>query len=364
MRKPATPARSRIAFHKELALIKNGWTKNQVIAILGSPDDVVERNEAPDCWEGGEEMWSYGTEGHLTPGTLANLHFEGGKVAGHDYFSQVPDPVANYAGGEAALLATLRKVLPPTVNDADDDILTLERAALILYPLGRNNAVGVLKEWSYLRPDSMAPYWVARRLFMHRSGQPIAPPTEHDGLRFNPPTPRNPKVWPNYPILVKDGLPLSLTSGYTYEGIAEWVPSFILFDSKDWVLSPKPDRPADDPFMAYNDALSSKELKSLGPQDQSEAKCAVLEQMKSLSMPVIGSKDMSHPARGTAMTYFERIHQAFLVAGGHWDDDKQRYVGRDGSYTVTKPRENTFIRFWKRLRFDLAHGPEGYVRNP
>jgi len=90
----AVPARQdRITFYRALTQVQRGWSKDQVKALLGPPDDVIGSSDPQVDWVHHSEIWRYGTDHHLGFPTLGQIAFDGTQA----YAGVYPWPWANPA---------------------------------------------------------------------------------------------------------------------------------------------------------------------------------------------------------------------------------------------------------------------------
>src|SRR5262249_32935408 len=76
------PPGPRRQFARALGQIEEGLSEEQVIALLGPPEDIRTRNDPGGISTvGTAEIWRYGTSGHLTTATLGQVYIdENGRV--------------------------------------------------------------------------------------------------------------------------------------------------------------------------------------------------------------------------------------------------------------------------------------------
>jgi hypothetical protein len=93
---PAQPpsVRNRRDFAQQMARIKKRMDSEQVLAILGKPDDVHTREDPGGISTGRiEEIWCYGTAGHLTFPTLGCIYMDDQGKAQDIYGGKGTSPV-------------------------------------------------------------------------------------------------------------------------------------------------------------------------------------------------------------------------------------------------------------------------------
>lgn len=100
---PQRPA-TRAEFAAAMARIKTGMPKEEVVALLGPPDDIRTNLDPGEYdWDDTREFWCWGTDGHLSFPTLGEIMmYERSRVA--DVWGErgtPEDPPAVWGGGGA-----------------------------------------------------------------------------------------------------------------------------------------------------------------------------------------------------------------------------------------------------------------------
>jgi len=170
----------------------------------------------------------------------------------------------------------------------------------------------------------MSDFWLCPLVF----DGPMAVP----GIgKLTPSPPSNPTSWPTYPVIVAQGIPFNFYAGSLLLGQAESFASFVKRSSKDWTIRAEPLRPADDPFLAFEEAMQKYKEKDLERDTPlmltRPAQYQDLVQLIREVYPITLS--------GRKWPYsdaFAKDHSNFMALGVHWDSVQQRYVLPGGGW--------------------------------
>jgi hypothetical protein len=259
----AMPRRSREEFTRALGKIKEGMTENQVIAIVGKPDDVrTERDPGGIGRVNTKEIWCYGTKGHLSFPTLGCVYIDKEGRTQETFGGQGKPPKSSLFT-EDQLQELLRLLdTAPGLQGYSYDPLPLIQVVNTLQPLGREKVLAVIGE--YLRVSDkwtgdMGPRYglslVLRVLFDLPDD---VDPGQAALLGMpSPPGPKNPHQVPRFPIAVVDDIPLLLINGYELEGMPSPMEDVLDFFRKNGNLRSDPLVPTNDPLSALTNLMAS-----------------------------------------------------------------------------------------------------------
>ena len=221
----ASSKQSRAAFGQALRRITPGMDAAAARAILGEPEDIKTARDlggisATDT----EEVWRYGTRGHLTFGTLGTLHINRVHQVQFVFGAQGgPPPSGMFTEVELrSLLHKLDRVSP--YDASSHDPLTLIQAVNALQRVGKDKALAAISE--YLRvsselddPGRRGVFLVLRTLF-----DPPTEPGYQPVMMVGSPAPSDgqpSKTLPRFPIALVDDIPFRLVTGYVLGGKPE-----------------------------------------------------------------------------------------------------------------------------------------------
>lgn len=242
------PPRDRREFAQALSRVRPGMAEAEVRALLGAPDDVrTERDPGGISAARTVAVWRYGTNGHLTFGTLGTVHLQAdGRV---QYAFGGGTPVASDL--EEAELRRLMRLLDavPSYNGRADP-LRLIQAVNALQRRGKARALAAIDE--YLRvsswlddPGREGVFHVLRVLFEPPAGESWPPM-----MVGAPDLTADPKLFPRAPIALVEDIPIVLVGGYMLGGQAEPPEQHARWYRERGVLRAAPLRPPADPLGA------------------------------------------------------------------------------------------------------------------
>lgn len=216
---------SRAAFAQALRRITPGMDAAAARAILGEPEDIkTARDPGGISAADTEEVWRYGTRGHLTFGTLGTLHINRAHQVQFVFGAQ-GDPPPSGMFTEVELRSLLHKLDRVSPYDASShDPLTLIQAVNALQRIGKDKALAAISE--YLRvsselddPGRRGVFLVLRTLF-----DPPMEPGYQPVMMVGSPAPSGgqpSKTLPRFPIALVDDIPFRLVTGYVLGGKPE-----------------------------------------------------------------------------------------------------------------------------------------------
>lgn len=327
------PMRDRGEFAATLARIKPGSTEAEVLRFVGPPDDVrTERDAGGISAARTVEVWRWGTNGHLSFGTLGTVHMQADRTVQYVFGDRPPAAV----GLEEAEVKRLLRVLDavPSYN-ATHDPLRVIQAVNALQPLGKDTALAVLDE--YLRvsswlddPGREGVFLVARVLFDAPVGEALPP------MRVGAPHPEPADMTavPRFPLVIVDDIPLALVRGYSLGGQAEAPEVHLRWCRDRGVLRGAPLRPPDAPLAAVERAFAdgSPYLRTRGGVDPEVRAHAYDQALRLVDTVVRVPVDVHGRKIGGEATAadWQRWRGEVDGAGARWDARRDVYVRRDG----------------------------------
>jgi hypothetical protein len=353
---PAQNYPDRREFVARMGRIRNGDTKETVEKLLGPPDDIW---RAPNQ----EEVWCYGTDGHLSLPTLGQVFFREKRVIWEPEVFRTPPRVIGTSGGngtppspkvlsEEELRAGMRYLYTNLAIPGDNDPLHLIRVANYLQPLGKDKALAIIGEYARLssiivdkhmgsRPVDETWLFLLLRTLFEVPQPPGYMPQMYIGW-MSPSPPKNRQDIPRFPIVIVEGIPFSLLKSATLSGEAESVLNHVEYFRQHGTMRTTGLRPADDPFLAFQKLKASDEWRFLSQQVFTEDKgdrrrldqyeghtlLQVLALVRTAYDPPIARNLNAYPNPAD----FARYYQEFLKVGARWDDKRQMYVRKDGTH--------------------------------
>ncbi|MGV3618993.1 MAG: hypothetical protein ACO1SV_27010 [Fimbriimonas sp.] len=324
-----SPVADRADFNQAMGLVKEGMSPAQVQKLLGPPEDVWTEKDSGLYVEPRETIWCYGSDGHLSLPTLGRVWFRYGKVDRRNG----PNPGVANLPPEAELRTLLRTIhFPPTRRFGYNPLWAI-RAANALRPLGKERALAVLVQYSYLQSERQhslnGPFRLASLLF---EGTP-PPPRIADGT---PPRPKDPAIWPAFPLVIVDGVPFDFFQRGSLRGIEEPFASYAERASPFWTLRKETLRPPDDPFVAL-ETLRSEFQRAYPTYDLRRQTPESYVRQFAHFLNLVQEVYPTDPERSFGTVDEHRAR--FLRTGARWDARLDRYVRADGNWsTPVEPR--------------------------
>lgn len=327
----------RAFFAETLRTIPDDATKAQVVRLLGKPGDIWPTNDSPLYSNSEEETWCYGTEGHHTFPTLGRVVFYKGTVRRTSGANDSPPPSSLIDEKDRRRLLRLMYRKPSELMENRSGALRLIQVANLLRPLGKTKAIAMMTEYDSLVGldgfyENNWLFWLTRVLFQSTAPKGIFPVPRIGSITPSPP--KDLSLWPTYPVIEVQSIPFVIYRTLFLAGFAEPFQSYVDRCQKDWIVRPQKLRPPDDPFPALADLFASPSWpfrKTDGQEFVSES-----EGLLALVRTAYKSKDDALPYNVWPRKSFEENHRAFLKLGCHWDENRQIYVRRDGSFTLDK----------------------------
>lgn len=321
-------------FADKIAKVQDGDTKQQVEELLGKPQDF---QHAPDPVPyPTDEIWCYGSEGHLSLPTLGQVCFREGHViwvaGGHD------TPPGTSVITEEDLRAGMRFMHPGPEVAGYNDPLHLIRVVNYLQPQGKEKALAIIGEYARISNPAVDTTWVflLLRTLFDIPNPPGWMPEMYIGA-MSPQPPKDRSRIPRFPLIIMEDIPFSALWGVMLAGEAEPVSIHVEYFRKHGTLRAKRLHPPDDPFLAFKELLASKEWATVREAEKETRRVNGYEghtllQVLHLVRTAYDPPEARQPFASPEPTDYDRYHQAFLRASVHWDESLQMYVRADGSH--------------------------------
>jgi RNA polymerase sigma factor (sigma-70 family) len=343
--------RNRERFAQAMARVKEGMTEKEVLALLGRPDDIrTQHDPGGISTSRTKEIWCYGTNGHLAFPTLGCVYMDRQARAQYVHGGRGMPPAPDLIS-EAELLPLLRLIdrLPSYNEGHRYDPLRVIQVVNALQPLGKTRALAVVDE--YLR---VASHWhgsgreglffVLRVLFEVPEVPGHMPGMYVGGS--SPSAPEEPRLLPQFPILLVDDIPLTLVGGYALAGKAQAVEDHVEHFRKDGVLRGKPLAPTNAPLRSFDkvrQAYRAAYGKGAAKYEEAMVRSELLRLVDSvyrLEPDGLGFDDDSDKR-------WQKHVAAVAKLDIRWHAGRQRYTYKDGSHLVDLPRKLHRREIWK-----------------
>ena len=365
------PTRSRAEFAKAMGRITENMPQNEVVAILGQPDDIrTESDPGGIRYVHGKEVWCYGTKGHLSFPTLGCIYIDTNGMTQEVFGGKGKPPRSGLFKGDE--LQDLLRLLhtAPRLEGYQYDPLPVIRIINALQPLGREKALDVLGEYVRVSEETFHSglSLVLRVLFDL--------PDNVDSRRgwiIGMPSPSGPKDFhriPRFPIVLADDIPLMLVSGYTVasylsqKGDPTPLEKDLEFFTRHGKFRSQPLIPTDDPLGALTNLIASQQWIygntnltetdwfSFGEKDtEQREKSMLMEQLLRLidsvyRLPtdVYGNR---LPCGISPEPSWQKIVADVAALKIRWDSKAQIYMFPDGSYIPKLTRKIYQREIWR-----------------
>lgn len=252
-----TPPRDRYEFAQALTKLHEGMPAEEAKRLLGQPEDIRTQND-PDGllgWARTKEIWHYGTNGHLTLGTLGAVFIDEHNLVQYVFGLKYPPPPRGMFDEEE-----LRRILrvidqAPKPDGREFNPRKLIAAINTLQPLGKEKALAALKEYLRITDDieqGQNEFLILRTLFdvpdsgfMPRMiiGMPV------------PDGPKDLKRIPRFPVAIVDDVPFMLVDRYAIAGMPQPSVEHLTYFSKYGRLRAKQLVPSNHLLDIYDKAL-------------------------------------------------------------------------------------------------------------
>jgi len=338
---PAQPpqARTRERFATLMSQISPEMSREEVEAILGKPDDVRTKYDPGGIRRAEtEEIWRYGTIGHLTTATLGSIYIDGnGKVQVVCGGAGIPPPASMFAEEELRSILRILDGTPSYNNGWGYNPRGVIRAVNALQPLGKEKALAAVAEYLRIAPDWFdAPAVNGTFLVLRTLFEIPSPPGHMPVMLVGQPSPMGPEDLtkiPRFPIYIQDDIPFLIVSGYSLFGQAEDPRKHLNYFRKHGVIRSLPLVPPTDPVASIRralDALSNNGIEPDGAPDY----YMLFNQALWLLDSVYEVEDASFGDKMFGATIGDREKAVAAVSRLklRWDVKKQDYTFADGMF--------------------------------
>ena len=362
----ALQPRTRAEFTAAMGKIHEGMLEEEVLKILGKPDDVRTQTDP-----GGisrvhtKEIWCYGTKSHLSFPTLGCVYIDedGQSQESFGGQGQPPDMFKEEELRDFLRLLNTAPGMQGYYYDPLPEIQIVNR----LQPLGKAKALAAIAEyirvsdsWSGARDPRCGMVLVLAVLFDLPEGV-----YSYQAGRFgapSPPPPKDPNCIPRFPIAIVNDIPLMLVNGYVIAGGATPMENVVDFYRVHGYIRPAPLVPSNDPLAAITHLTNSPQwiyantnLQQTGywlePTGDAEREQSMLQdQLLRLIDPVCrlplgvhGDQTLwGQPPQPT----WENVVSNVSALHIKWDRKQNTYVLGDGSRLATVQKKYYARHIW------------------
>lgn len=338
-----------------MAKIKEGMTENEVLALLGKPEDMQAQTDL-----GGisttrtREIWRYGTAGHLTFPTLGCVYIDKDrKVQYVDWErGEPPDPKILPEEQLRSLLRLIDKA--PSYNSAYHcNPLRVIQIVNALQPLGKEKALAAIEEYlrvaSKLEDNGREGVFLVLRVLFDIPTDPGYMPRMYVGAPY-PSEPKDAKQIPRFPILLQDDVPLLLVSGYMLAGIPQQPESHVKYFREKGQLRSKLLSPGDAPLGLFDALEKNKSIR----YEKHDAQSGILIANQLLNLiESVYRRDADRDGLKFS-PYYDEVDCLWKsieadVAKLHirWNHEKARYTLKDGSHLREPTQTHDGRHIWK-----------------
>ena len=215
----------RLRFTRSLSQIEKGMAAQQVLALLGPPEDIRTLNDPGGISTiGTKEIWRYGTSGHLTIATLGQIYVDQDSRVQYICGKGEPPPEGLFEEEELRRFLIALDEVPSYQAGRFFNPRALIVAVNLLQPLGKERALAAIAEYLRVACELQADarkgaFLVLRVLFEVPEDTGYMPP-----MRVGvpgPPAPNDPKLLPRFPITIEGDIPFLLIDGYCLAGFPQ-----------------------------------------------------------------------------------------------------------------------------------------------
>ena len=257
---------NRMAFAEAMGRVKAGMATNEIVELVGLPDEkrMVQRG-SPDPY-GVSSIWCYGTDTNVSFPTLGCVYLDDnsavevyggfgpaegflarpvreGGVSEREDVRQIP-----FDERELRRLLQVVDEAPPASAPGYDPLAVI-RVANVLVGLGKEKALAVLQEYLRVADDSRKAregLFLILRVMFDVPDDPGFMPSVGLGT-CDPPKPEDWKAIPRFPIVLHDDIPFLMVMHWNIRfGCPERVETHVDYFRKHGSLRKHPLRPPDD----------------------------------------------------------------------------------------------------------------------
>jgi hypothetical protein len=347
--------RSRREFAAAMNKLEEGMLADEVLRLLGPPDDIRTRSDPPGITSNGtREIWRYGTSGHMTTATLGQVYIDEGGQVQYLFGQGEPPPDDFMLEAQLRSLLTALDQVPSYNSGARFNPRLLIRAVNLLQPLGKEQALDVIAEYLRLAPDwsdngREGVFLVLRALF-----DVPEPPGYMPRMRVGAPIPREPKdhkLLPRFPLAIEQGVPLLMVGGYFLGGSPERPESHLRIFREGDEFRVRKDLliPTHQPFEALDDFTRSPRWSFPGDLDSADEDLRMVREQVLRMVDTVYRVEPGHrgtllPDKATADKTLADARQLKI----RWDAAASKYVFLDGT-CLPGERPNQSANVWKRV---------------
>ncbi|HWB58484.1 MAG TPA: hypothetical protein VG733_03290 [Chthoniobacteraceae bacterium] len=333
---------SRAEFAAALGRVKKGMTADEVLKLLGKPDDI-DTNRDPTVFDVYEfEVWGYGTDGHLSFPTLGSVTMLEGRVRG--VFGGTGTPPAPAMFDEKELRNLLQVIDSAQGAGAyarmwNATPLRLIQIVNTLEPLGKEKAMAALNEYLrvsphdlYLLHDDLHVFLLLRLLYDVPVDTGFMPSIYDGKLGYG--YPDDPKVFPLFPLAMVDGIPFNLVNEPGRGAIRKPVGAQMAYFQSNGKWRGHPLMPSNDPLGALDKLAASPEWKLSGPgpgQRKQLLANEILQSIDSIYRTEPDDDGNRLPGDDFDEKRWEQIEKDVAALHIKWDAAKNIYVRGDGT---------------------------------
>jgi hypothetical protein len=362
---PDSPHRDRFAFVKQLSRVKEGMARPEVRRLLGEPDDRRTGNEVNASDEGfynrgGNEVWGYGGNGHLTFPTLGTVSFDkhGKVLAVLGQAGSEPGEGSHFPSRDLPSEPDTRRILRLIHGlrsyDHRNDPLRVIQVVNALQPLGKAGALAVMNEYVRVADYPLSGrgreglFVVIRCLF-----EVPQPPGYIETMAVgapNPELPKDPRRSPRFPVVLYHDVPFSGINGYMLAGMPEPVEWELDGFCRTATMRAQPLRPPDNPLELIDGLVRSPEWPKW--ENPAWGKTDAREQALRLVDSVYRVEEDDSDERLTGYytdqepQWREHVRR-FAAIHAHWDPAQNCYVSPDGSFLPPRPDRVWVPQSWR-----------------
>ena len=364
----APQPRTRAEFTAAMAKLREGMSTNEVIEILGKPDDIRSQSDPGGISRvNTKEIWCYGANSHLSLPTLGCVYIDQNGQTQESFGGrgQPPQPEL-FKEEELCELLRLLNTAPGMEGWAYNPLPVIQIVNR-LQPLGKEKALAAIGEyvrvsdkWSGFDRPRSGMYLVLAVLFdlpdgiySFQSGAFGAP---------SPPPPKDANQIPRFPIAIVDDIPLMLVNGYILAGLASPMENVVEFYRVHGQIRPSKLTPNNDPLSAVAHLTNSsqwiygdtnlQETKFSPPEDARQEQFMLQEQLLRLidsvyRLPVDAMGNRLPWDENQRDTRWQKVVSDVSALKIKWDSRQDIYVFQNGTSLAPLKRHVYQRQIWK-----------------
>lgn len=349
----AAPRAGKFQTRREFVLaissLKEGVSEQEVVNLLGRPDQVDVVQQAPPRSYGADsvrEIWRYGTSGDSKLATLGRVYIDFDGRVDRVIGKGSPPPGGMFDEQELRDLMQILYRLPSYAGGERYNPREVIRSVNALQPLGKEKALAAIAEFLRViapyEPPADGIFLVLRTLF----DVPTPPgymPLMNVGALV-PPPPDNPAVLPRFPIAIEGDIPFLLVTGFNLAGGAELPAQHLKYFQENGQIRSQPLTPTTNPFEAIDTMADSPRWiyhRGFGIDDQFGRRFLgdqALRLMDSVYRVEPGRNQELLPADPKSAARRQAIIQGATKLAIQWDTEQQLFTFLDGT-TLPEPKQ-------------------------